>query len=1548
MENQAHRLRTLLLPFAPSAEDRTTESLAASAVELLAWAEELLAAGPVSGLGRDLWCDYLAMTRHPDFLTALPDADARIRWAETTFTICEDISYTLGDLLDRRAADQPEHVLFQELSEPGSGRWNYQQIRRRVRSIAALFLKEGPRPELASGGSREQDGPRVALLCQNSLGSACCDLACLTNDIFITPLNIQFSSENLIWIFNRLRITVAVCDHPDRLETLLAVRAKTEQAFVIYTLNHCVRVGEEGIHLLDERRAQLDTGEIKDILTNRPRRTMREPATIMFTSGSTGRPKGVVFNQYNLVTKRFARAAALPEVGRDEVMLCYLPLFHTFGRYLEMLGTIFWGGTYIFAGNPSAATLLHQFQQVRPTALISVPIRWVQIRDRVMELAQGGEIERPQEDIFRDVVGDRLYWGLSAAGYLDPRVFRFFHRNGVSLCSGFGMTEGTGGLTMTPPGNYIENSVGMPLPGVKVRFADQGELQIAGCYIARYLPEDGPAGCLEVEAQDSDDFWLATGDLFRESEDGHLEIVDRIKDIYKNNRGQTIAPRVVESVFEQVPGIKRTFLAGDGRSYNTLLIVPDDQDDVLQSLTSDDDHREYFQQIITTANPVLASHERVVNFAILDRDFSTDKGELTPKGSYRRKVIEANFSEQIADLYRSSVRNLDVGPYTVRIPRWFFRDLGVLEDAIESRDGFLINNESGRALTFASGTDGRVRIGDLEYRMEGEAIDLGLMIRQPLLWMANPQLINFSPCRTGWDTELGVFSEHVYLPPEDDPADPGPVEPGRVDRQLAEVNALCVRAMFDDGEQALGAIVELDRELGRAGARQGRVIRRRLESLANHRDKPVRCRAYQVLVLDQPSPDYLRYLPAFIESGKPFLDEKSFAAIGKARIEPRRLQAFRQRLHTYRTQLSWPATERTRRLFVDLFRLLADFGRFHTEFYSPIREELVSWAKHDQDPFLAAAADQEFNKLAAWFEEKLRIDCQGLKPGAWDGKIVFQEGLGAEEVRRLEEVLIGTTFLRQSLMLAFEGENLILDEIGPGGIWVSRIISRFEDSRYRVSVNTSGGKHFDLQVIIRQDFDQVHIRSTIYWYIVLGGYPFGTAVLPSFGCFRPELGALSMAYVSDLTVWEKIREYSGIRGPGTSPPTRMRWHQLMVRAMGVVVRGWRNSGRRIIPGLITPNNIVVPEPDFRRGAVQNNLSGWIPYNGPLSLIRPIWRNMYQHTVSHYPWSREYLERKWIFEAFVEALGADEALVWLNELHEEIRGSEVDEMGLGFTEALEGFILSLEGHYQTPLSLLGAINRFEEWEFVNAQAPLKARLEIIEELTNLYRLGKLPEITRFTLFRNTYFKGADPQLLDIFDRLLVRMFRHPNRRATQMVELSDLQAALTGQDDRKAFNRLAFPHRMRSDSVEVLAVGDPARSQVIVRSTIQDQYDHSYVIGEPAGPVEVGQLYRLFLKAGFPKTISEADRYLVATDEAEQIIGGVVYRQLDEEAVFLDGIVVNQALMERGIARAILADFCTRLTAMGIKTIKTHFFLRRFYQKHGFRMDERWGGLVRFL
>ncbi|MCP4292150.1 MAG: AMP-binding protein, partial [bacterium] len=1039
MELSANKFNALMNPFQDNV-DRLTEQ---QATNLLIWVENALEKNGTSTLNQNLWFKYLEETRHPRFLTALPDHSTALRWANTTFKLVEELDFNLGSLLEQRVKKNPDHTLFQDLSETSGGSWSYKQIWDRVRSNAAVILKYG----ILDSETNQELGtpvePRVVLLCENGIASACCDLACLTHDIFVSPLNVHFTVENLVWIFDRLDITCAVCDHPERLEMLLSVREKTQRRFIIFTLNDCLRAGSDDIFLLEKWRAFQDVDEIESLLESRPRRTMREVSTIMFTSGSTGRPKGVAFSQMNLVSKRFARAAALPEVGRDETLLCYLPLFHTFGRYLEMLGTIFWGGTYVFSGNPSAATLISQFQEIQPTALISVPVRWVQIRKRILEITNDPKSGMNQEEAFRHITGSRLFWGLSAAGYLDPKVFRFFHRGGVALCSGFGMTEGTGGLTMTPPDDYVPGSVGIALPGVAVSFGEMDELLIAGPYIARYLPEDGPAGDLTVAEPYNDSFCLPTGDLFKENNNGHLEIVDRIKDIYKNNRGQTVAPRKVESLFDGVPGIKNTFLAGDGRSYNTLLIVPDTEDDVLRSLRSEDERREYFNQIVTAANPDLPSFERVVNFAVVDRDFSEAKDELTAKGSFRRKNIENNFSEVINELYQTNVQTLKLEPYTIKIPRWFVRDLSVLDDALTVEGNLLVNRETSASLLIQPGQKGRIQIGDLEYLHDGKTLDLGLLSRHPLLWMANPQLMAFCPCKLGWDTPLGPFSEQTSLPHRELDEFVNIDHLCRIDPTVDLINTLCSRALYGKTKPAMASVKDLGDQLGHLGDRLDNVIRRRLEALANHPDKSIRCRAYQLLVLDQPVPDYLKFLPAFIDSGKPFLDETSFEAISKASIEPRRLLALRQRLFIYRTQLSWPANSKTRQLFQDLFRLLADFGRYHPEFYNSIREELVCWIMNTQDPDLATSARKEFSTMAAWYETRLNKDFKVHDKKNWQGKIAFQEGLRKPEVDRLKEVLVGTTFLRQSVNLAFNGEELCLDEIAPGGICVSGIISYF-------------------------------------------------------------------------------------------------------------------------------------------------------------------------------------------------------------------------------------------------------------------------------------------------------------------------------------------------------------------------------------------------------------------------------------------------------------------------------------------------------------------------
>src|SRR5512146_2584959 len=109
----------------------------------------------------------------------------------------------------------------------------------------------------------------------------------------------------------------------------------------------------------------------------------------------------------------------------------------------------------------------------------------------------------------RAITGGRLRYGLSAAGYLDPVVFHAFHSAGTELCSGYGMTEATGGVTMTPPGHYLDASAGRPLPGIECHRADDGELLIRGPYVSPgYLrPADGERG------PDADG-WFHTEDLF--------------------------------------------------------------------------------------------------------------------------------------------------------------------------------------------------------------------------------------------------------------------------------------------------------------------------------------------------------------------------------------------------------------------------------------------------------------------------------------------------------------------------------------------------------------------------------------------------------------------------------------------------------------------------------------------------------------------------------------------------------------------------------------------------------------------------------------------------------------------------------------------------------------------------------------------------------------------------------------------------------------------------------------------------------------------------
>ena len=192
-----------------------------------------------------------------------------------------------------------------------------------------------------------------------------------------------------------------------------------------------------------------------------------------------------------------------------------------------------------------------------------------------------------------------------------------------------------------------------------------------------------------------------------------------------------------------------------------------------------------------------------------------------------------------------------------------------------------------------------------------------------------------------------------------------------------------------------------------------------------------------------------------------------------------------------------------------------------------------------------------------------------------------------------------------------------------------------------------------------------------------------------------------------------------------------------------------------------------------------------------------------------------------------------------------------------------------------------------------------------------------------------------------------MFAHQGQLATTMVELSELQAAMRDPDDIAVFARMAFPHNSPEERLEVLAVGS-GQKQVVVRSHVEDREGRVYTVREPVDAPEVGRLYRRYVQAGFPRTISSDDSFYVVLDGRDEIVGGVIYRRESPTVAHLRGIVVRHELKGRGLNGELLEDFCRRMANQGVEVVRTFFFARRFYMQHGFHVDRRWGGLVRLL
>jgi long-chain acyl-CoA synthetase len=373
-------------------------------------------------------------------------------------------------------------------------------------------------------------------------------------------------------------------------------------------------------------------------------------ATILYTSGTTGEPKGVMLSNRNLVSNAFAAVEPFNQ-GPEDLRLSFLPLSHIFARTCDLYTWVVSGSQLALA--EARETVLADCAAVRPTMLNGVPYFFEKVANA---LAETDVATAP--NALRDLLGGRIRLCCSGGAALPDHVFDFFEKHGVPLLQGYGLTESSPVITLSSEHGVKRGAVGRAIPDVEVRIAEDGEILTRGPHVMLgYF--NNPDATDEV----IHDGWLHTGDIGHLDEQGYLFITGRKKELIVTSGGKNVAPVYLESLLTQDPLIAQAVVIGDDRKYLTALIVPEidvldaeiaarridilSGTDVLQNA----EVLKLFEERIASRLVSVSHYEQVQKFALLNRGFTVESGEMTPKLSLRRDTIQANCRDLIETLY---------------------------------------------------------------------------------------------------------------------------------------------------------------------------------------------------------------------------------------------------------------------------------------------------------------------------------------------------------------------------------------------------------------------------------------------------------------------------------------------------------------------------------------------------------------------------------------------------------------------------------------------------------------------------------------------------------------------------------------------------------------------------------------------------------------------------------------------------------------------------------------------------------------------------------
>ena len=416
-------------------------------------------------------------------------------------------------------------------------------------------------------------------------------------------------------------------------------------------------------------------------------------ATIVYTSGTTGPPKAALCSHFNVISNSIAFAERAAAYDTD-VILSYLPLCHIGERTVSVYHAINMGFTVFFAESPN--TVPDNLREISPTFFFAVPRIWEKFHSAInigvqnatwfkrqsyklaMVIGKRAAEKRIQHrplpfplwlahlfvslTVFRKIkklLGiDRARFALSGAAPISPSVLEYFHIIGVKVRESYGLTESSGLISMHKDQNIQLGTCGEIMSGVEVKIAEDGEILARGNVVFQgYFKDD------QKTKETLADGWLHSGDLGQMTEDGHLRVTGRKKDLIITSGGKNISPQYIENLLKFNPFIVDAVVIGDGRKYLTAIVIID-EDNVINyaqdnripfttyaNLTRTKEIIELIDREIKKINQQLSRVEQIKKFSIADKLLDQDDDELTPTMKVKRNKVSEVYKDVIESMY---------------------------------------------------------------------------------------------------------------------------------------------------------------------------------------------------------------------------------------------------------------------------------------------------------------------------------------------------------------------------------------------------------------------------------------------------------------------------------------------------------------------------------------------------------------------------------------------------------------------------------------------------------------------------------------------------------------------------------------------------------------------------------------------------------------------------------------------------------------------------------------------------------------------------------